>query len=337
MRSIEDYQKCGEITSVFLAPQKFLGSFTKQEILNLVDLGLDYVLFGTRWENETLCKFQLEMAHVRQKMISQVVEAVGNTCPLTVIQSNATAMQDRRIQLNGYKADIDFQSERTHLPVIVSCLRNAGISKKGIDENFLSIVDISDEEDIDFTDDKTFLGSIFVPFEMEGRTQQEKFLIERVANKHFPVVKLVSEGCGFLIGVDVTFAYLGQECRIDTEFSMIDGCRVQNFEHNFAVAIVRYRLFIHFGILKPNSILLMAYMMAKEFDEVKLLKFLEDFGVEDFTAQLLSFYSNYLSSSSRALFRALEQKYGCKLSVVFGNQICDLHESFEELLSQNAS
>lgn len=179
-------------------------------------------------------------------------------------------------------------------------------------------------------EDNTFLAAYYDSLDMTNRTDLDRELIQAAANKHYPLVQLASDEIGLMTGIDLTFSYLGMSCPLGDEYQRVGDCiRVQMF----ATSFVHHKLFIEFSILKPNSLLLSAYILTKEFDTQLTASFVRMYKTDDYAVGLLRYFGPFLGDSAIALLDFLDSKGQRSLPKEISENLVELNTSFEQLVT----
>ncbi len=322
MLNIQNFPVLADLGAVYLSSAKSSPDIDSTTLHNLRLLGLDYVLQGTKWETQTFIPLYRVLERIRCTHIAHIFELFAQSHRLMLIQSNASLFPPGSFPLNGFKSDIDFAAKKSDEDHIRERFREAGYSRLGFYMEERRLVEIPEDLVVDSTDDKRFIASLYSPLNLGELDQFSAERIGEVVDSHLPLVALAGDEIGCLTSIDITYSYYGSE--IAWQGERVGNWYIQKKEQNLALAILRLKMFMDIGVLKPNLIFFLLFSLHADFDEEELCRHLVAFGILPFAHSLLDFYRPFLGQNGLNVLRSHKQRY-------FQNSLFDIAELHKEL------
>ena len=189
------------------------------------------------------------------------------------------------------------------------------------------LVEIPEDLLVDSTDDKRFIASLYSPLNLGELGHFVAGRIGEVVDAHLPLVALAGGEIGCLTSIDITYSYYGSE--IAWQGERFGNWYIQKKEQNLALAILRLKMFMDLGVLRPNLILFLLFSLHADFDEEELCRHLVAFGGLPFAHALLEFYHPFLGQNGLNVLRSHKSRY-CQNSLY---DIAELHKALEGLIN----
>ncbi|MTI43208.1 hypothetical protein JM93_03079 [Roseibium hamelinense] len=258
-KPIEHYHHSNALLRAYNGDARYHDNLSDKEIERLILTGSDYVLSGTAREAEGLLTLHRWLRDQQGFVLEEIAKAVSGHYTIVIAQSLAWGLLDPGARLNGFKCDVDILLERENTERMIRDLAAAGHPRRVIDAETAALIEVPERSAGDR--DKSFVGSVYIPFSLsdfDGRTRK---YIRQLAGSHQPL-NIPQEGDPYLLyGIDAIHAYGGRETDLAACSRPHGALRVQKPDDNVSTSLVRLYHALRLGYLKTNLLLLLARMM----------------------------------------------------------------------------
>ncbi|MCF1485578.1 MULTISPECIES: hypothetical protein [Rhizobium/Agrobacterium group] len=319
------YHYCNTLLRSFTGQESVLESFSTREIDRLILTGTDYVLSGTSIESEGILSLHRWFSEQQKFALNEVRDAIAGKYPAAVGQSLAWGLHDRSALLNGYKTDVDILLERKNANALFADLEVRGHRKRVIDAETGDLIEV--DKDYGCIPDKSFVGSIYIPFSLSQFDNRTQHHIKRLAGHHQPF-NIPKKGDPYiLLGVDAIHAYGGVAIDMLSCSVPDDALRLQKPEHNLEATLVRLRFFLQQGHLKPNLLLIIARMVSRV-DPQDMVERMRKRALLPFLKSYIAYHEDFISQEALREYEILTKETEFDGTIDFS----EVYDSFETFL-----
>jgi hypothetical protein len=295
------YRYSNALLRAYTTDAQYLNDFSGLAFERLILTGSDYVLSGTSKESDGLLTLHRWLSDQQRFVLEEISKTVSGHYPIAVAQSLAWGLLDPGAQLNGLKCDVDVLVERENTETIVQDLAAAGHLRRVIDAETGALIEVSEREV--GIGDKSFVGSVHIPFSLSDFDARTQEYIRRLAGDHQPL-NIPQEGEPYLLyGIDAIHAYGGHEIDMMACSRPHGSMRVQKPDDNTSTSLVRLYHALRLGYLKTNLLLLLA-RMVRVTDPVLVTDQLADQNLLPFLQAYTDYHRDILGEEAHASYAA---------------------------------
>lgn len=327
-RQLEYYYNSNAVLNAYIGDTRYLDRFSRYEIERLIQTGTDYVLFGTLRQSDGLLDLHRWLKNQQWNALKEIVKAVSGKYSVVIAQSLAWGLLDPGAQLNGYQSDVDILLQRENTEAIIRDLAAMGHPRRVIDAETAALIEISERDEDG--EDKSFVGSVYIPFSLSAFDSRTRKYIIQLAGRHQPF-NIPKEGDPYiLIGIDAIHAYGGQPINLETSSRPHGETHIQKPIDNVSTSMVRLYHSLKQGYLKTNLLLLLARMMRMT-DPSLVTSKLADQNLLPFLRAYTDYHRNIIGKDIHAAYAAaLAEWDNIPTFNEFGFH--EVYESMEEFL-----
>lgn len=323
-KPIEHYHHSNALLRAYTGDARYLDDFSGREIERLILTGSDYVLSGTAREAEGLLALHRWLRDQQRFVLEEITKAVSGRYTVVIAQSLAWGLLDPGAQLNGFKCDVDILLERENTDAIIRDLAAAGHPRRVIDAETAALIEVPERGAGD--GDKSFVGSVHIPFSLSDFDSRTREYILQLAGHHQPL-NIPKEGEPYLLfGIDAIHAYGGREIDLAACSRPHGALRVQKPDDNASTSLVRLYHALRLGYLKTNLLLLLARMMRAA-DPVLVTSQLAEQNLLPFLQAYTDYHRNIIGEDVHASYAAAL----AERNHVVGFEEFGFHEVYESM------
>lgn len=261
------------------------------DVDRLNSIGMDYILAGTPYESSSLIPLHRAAGEAISIFLKELYANLPKGKKPVVAQSTALSFEISRLNLIGYRSDVDLFVKPEALKIIRSTLEALGCRFVGLDPDTFEFITL-ERNDLQYDDNKSFEGAIFIPYDADQLEAPARNGFEtHIVNKHVPFIRN-SKGTGLLVGVEFVSSY--DDHTVDISRSKEAGeVILQDRNYNAALTLKRLEAATRSEWLKPHLLLLMTHLQTIVDDAGTFSELARELGVTNFTSELLRSLGEY--------------------------------------------